>query len=106
MRGAWSSTVAGNPELQTSEFLKDFTLLVWGLLVWDFGSWCKLSISGFLAFGHSGHLALLPTWMRALVGLDVGPTRGLDPTEDGSPFLEAGPMLGLMSPWAPASGTV
>ena len=73
-------------------------LLVCGLLVWDFRAWCKLSPPGVLAFGHSGLLALLPTQTGALVGLgDAGPTRGLDPAEDGSPLLEAGPHAGTVN---------
>ena len=48
-------------------------------------------LSGRLAVGYSGHLALLPESMVALVGLgDARSARGLDPTEDGSPFLESG----------------
>ena len=61
------------------------------------GSWYETlelgarSPSELLAFGHSGPLALIPAWIDVLMARgDAGPTRGLDPTEDGSPFLESG----------------
>ena len=53
------------------------------------------SLSGLLAFGYSGALALPSAWMGVLVGPgDSGYNRGLDPAQDGRPLLEAGPTLG------------
>ena len=64
------------------------------LLIWDFGAWCKLSLWA-LAFGCSGPLALLPSWMGALVGPgDTWPIRGLGAAEAGSPLLGAGSHTG------------
>lgn len=69
----------------------------WRLLVWDFTAWCNLSPYGFLAYGCSGFLVLLLVWIGMLVGPgDVGPTRGLDPTEDGSSLLETGSQAGTV----------
>ena len=61
--------------------------LVQVLSLWDFGT---------LALGHSGLLALLPTWLGVLVGPgDVGPTRGLGPKADGGPLMEIGSHAGM-----------
>ena len=74
------------------------------MTLWNLGQ--ALSLSGLLALGSSGPLALLPAYTGVLVGPgDAGPTRGLELAWMEAHSWRQGPTLGHVPPWASASGT-